>query len=534
MSVKETGSIYRCEAFPYNQQALTTKNASLKTDTSAAGATVQEVLQTGSKSLQAVLNQRLQQLKKDGIVNVPDQILILFPNDYSSSNSGGSGNAEQTGTATAATSAGGEEAIYKKLKVTRSSVNQTLIQGSADCNELGRSPMGFDQLRKGTPPVGKDNQIYNSNLKVNVRANNTADQTISDFKFRQDTDIPNAINQVLLQSKFAIDTLGPDRLTKEGFRKWWKIDVQTYNISTTANDAQTGTKPKLIVYRVIPYKVHSSTSAAANVKAPGFDQLKKQAVKRYDYLYTGKNVDIRSFEIKYENSFSAIMAADGLKKSQDVKTAEDTGGADPSKPPADLAPTGNGKPPEKKLGVNPTQVSYTATSTKTDKLGGSGTETEGTRAARLFHDAINKGTDMMNITLDIIGDPYYIAQSGTGNYTAKQTQYANLNADGTVNYQNGEVDILINFRTPIDINQTTGLYNFGGATKSAPVMQFSGLYRITNVTSNFKGGVFTQTLDGIRRPQQEATVESKPEATFNTKAPPVKDTRGGAQGQDEM
>jgi hypothetical protein len=129
---------------------------------------------------------------------------------------------------------------------------------------------------------------------------------------------------------------------------------------------------------------------------------------------------------------------------------------------------------------------------------------------------------MVDLNMQILGDPYFIAQSGAGNYTAQPTQFHNLNDDGSVSYQNGEVDIVINFRTPIDINQSTGLYNFGPNTDTAPVMQFSGLYKLTNVSSVFAGGTFKQTLVGYRRPMQESTKpELKPSETFtvNKKVP---------------
>jgi hypothetical protein len=123
---------------------------------------------------------------------------------------------------------------------------------------------------------------------------------------------------------------------------------------------------------------------------------------------------------------------------------------------------------------------------------------------------------MDNLHMDIIGDPYYIVQSGMGNYTSRATQYTNLNTDGSVNYQNGEVVVNINFRSPIDINQTTGMYDFGNTSKSAPVIQYSGLYKITTIVNRFKEGQFTQTLSGYRMPQQENPVDSKTTQLFNT------------------
>jgi hypothetical protein len=177
---------------------------------------------------------------------------------------------------------------------------------------------------------------------------------------------------------------------------------------------------------------------------------------------------------------------------------------------------GKGSGPGKELGVMPTIVKYLGTLTGTDRKGGGGSETEATRAARLFMDAVTNGHDLLDLKMTIVGDPYFIIQSGTGNYTSKASQYSNLNVDGSVNYQNGEVAINVKFRTPIDINQVTGLYNFGGTTQYAPVMQYSGLYRIYELKSILSGGQFTQVLNGQRYPQQESKIDSTPDQTFNT------------------
>jgi hypothetical protein len=139
---------------------------------------------------------------------------------------------------------------------------------------------------------------------------------------------------------------------------------------------------------------------------------------------------------------------------------------------------------------------------------------------------------MVNINMEIIGDPYYITQSGAGNYTSTATEYKNLNSDFTMNYQNGEVHIGIDFKSPVDINQTTGLYNFGGSSKSAPLLMFSGFYRITNVESRFSGGTFKQLLTGNRVPGQERTKEATPTQVINTSNAKIdpKDPNGYGEG----
>ena len=518
MKVTEKGAVYGCKAMPYNVQALSTKNSNLKSDASIKGKTVQEMLQTGEKSLQAVLNKRLEQLKKDGVVEIPDQVLIIFPEEIASSASApAAGSAENTLGATAAPAApagasGGAGALYQKLGVSISKINQTLVQPEGKCNALGKAKMGFSIERKGETPSGKDNQVWDEQAKTYIRGNNTINFEESDFKFTQESDIPNAINQVLLASSFPTETLDQSKISAEGMKGWWKIDTAVYNVSAEEQQG-TGVKPKLIVYRVIPYEVHSSNQMPPNAKAPGFEELKKQAVKVYNYIYTGANTEVISFNIEFKASFTATFAADNFKRTADAKLAAQQGASNKTED-TNLA-VAKGDPFPSKAGVTNTQASYNVTTTSTDGKGGGGLETEDTRAARLFHDAINKGKDMMNLSMDIMGDPYFIAQSGQGNYTSKPTQKKNLNADGTVNWQNGEVDIVVNFRSPIDLMPSTGLYKFSGG-KSAPVLQFSGLYRVTIVQSKFSGGKFTQTLTGYRRPAQESPVLADPAKTTTT------------------
>lgn len=110
--------------------------------------------------------------------------------------------------------------------------------------------------------------------------------------------------------------------------------------------------------------------------------------------------------------------------------------------------------------------------------------------------------------MDIVGDPYYLTGNGLGNYSSPaDPRYMNINQDGSINYQNGEVDIAINFKTPLDINPSTGLFNMAGKR----IGEFSGLYKLRTITHKFKSGQFTQTIVAARRP---LTVEDVKKITF--------------------
>jgi hypothetical protein len=56
MRVSGQGSVYTCEAIPWNEKAHNTTYSQVKTEVNAAGSTVQEMIQTGAKSLQKVIN----------------------------------------------------------------------------------------------------------------------------------------------------------------------------------------------------------------------------------------------------------------------------------------------------------------------------------------------------------------------------------------------------------------------------------------------------------------------------------------------
>jgi hypothetical protein len=518
MKVNEKGSVYNVEAFVQGGQAHTTEYASLKTDVSVKGSTVQEVLQTGDKSLQVAVNQRLQKMKQDKIVTVADEIIIMFPKDISSGQTPATDTTapESTTGATQATDSPTASSVFTKLGLTRSPTNKTLVQSAANCNPLGISSLAFNEKKKGDPSTGQENKQYDPQGKVYVRGKNTIDPTVSEFKFTQDSDIINSINQVMLKSEYAEKALEEKNVTPTGMRQWWTVDTQVYNIGEI--EKNTGKKPKLIIYRVIPFEAHTSKIMPPNTKAPGFELLKAQAVKEYNYIYTGKNIDVIKFDIEYNASFSTTLPAGSLANTQGQKLEAAQGGTK-EKTVATSVPLADGNAPTGKAGTNPTTNKYSGTNQATDGKGGGGTEDQKTRAARVWHDAINGGTDMLQLNMEIIGDPYFIMQSGAGNYTSPPSQYSNLNADGSMNYQNGEVDIVVNFRTPIDINQTTGLYNFGG-TPTAPVMAFSGLYCINNVESHFKQGKFTQNLIGFRRPGQELSKTGTPFNTTATKVDP--------------
>jgi hypothetical protein len=516
--IDSNGTIYYCTGVPYNQAALSTAVANIPVDHSVRGVTVQEILQYGEKSLQATLNKKAQQKVIDGLVTYPDEYIITFPKKgaYSGQKGGAS-----TGTSSSATVAGSStEAVYTTIGVFKNDETYGLaVQRTVDSNPIGQAKMPFNVDRKGDIPNGKEIDLYDTKGNYWKRGLNTINYDASNFQFRQDSDIMNAINQIVLLSMYPTKvTLDATKLSPEGYKTLWRIHTKVF-IKDTDIDPKTGDKPRIYVYEITEYDVGSSSTTVPNLQPYGLDALKKHAVKQYNYIYTGKNVDILKFDIELNASYYTKMPATSYADTMDSKTqAQQSASTEKVTTPVGI---GKGATPEQTAPATPTMVRPASTETTTARKGGSTNESRETTAARQFFDIVTTGVEQTKLNMEIIGDPYYIAQSGNGNYVSQATSYHNLNADGTVNWQNGEVDILINFRTPIDINQGTGLYNFGSGTQGAPVIHFSGLYRVIKLVNHFKDGKFTQVLEGVRRTGQENKKKATQTDSFNVSAKPI-------------
>ncbi len=502
MKVTGKGCEYDVRAYPWNEQGYSTVYSKLKSDVSIQGKTVIEMLQTGEDSLQYNLNKWLAEAVRRKDVNVPDQILISFPNDLKTGDSVSPPPANSaTINPNAAAVAGGD--FYGKLGLTgnKGKYNTTQVQVETTVNDIGKSGMGFSVFDKGTTPFAKDNFVYDDKKGIYVRGNLTINPKESTFQFTQGSDIVNVINQVILMSDYGRTAL---QQVKEGMVQWWRIEAHTYHIPTDENLKKTGVKPKLIVYRVVPYKVNASAFLPPNVAPDGVKKLDKQVVKEYEYVYTGKNTDIIDWDIQFQNSFYKSLVADSGANNDGVERQKNTGGAAPEKDnPQKPAPEG-ALPTKKEL---PTVVMRDGVLTSTAYKGGGGQDDKASMAARQFHDAVTSGTDMIGLNLTILGDPYYLGDSGVGNYSAVSTDNPFINADSKINWQQGEVFVKVGFKSPVDINQKTGMYDLQTTTS---LSMFSGMYKIREIVSNFSRGKFTQQLQMYRIMGQNNPPPAKP------------------------
>lgn len=506
------GCRYEVSAIPHNERAFTDEYNKLYVDVTINGSTVQEMLQSGPQSLQNVLNKYLKEmvdatLPKSNAKITPDQYAIIFPKT-----SGGSevqqliNAANRKNSATVNPYATDETTVVKKTG--NSSGEATTIQSPGDVNEIGRSSFKIDMNTPGVVPIPEDNKAQPNGSKPVNRAKVTVSRNLRDFTFNKDSSVVNAIVQVLQSSEYCrkvADGLIPPN--SRGMYTWFRIDSQVYILdSTDANLKVIGREPKLIVYSIIPFEVQSFKYLPPGSVPVGYNQIKKEVIKEYNYVYTGKNLDILQLEFKINAGYYQFSHPDrGVRNKESISFMRNSAGQNDQRPSQFQPSPGvlDNLSGTIQLAPNPTTISA-------GQGGGAGVNYDGSRA-RAFHEIyMNESVDQVMLDLTIMGDPYYVNQSAIGNFNNQDTSVFNKTADGSINYQTGEVDIHIKFSVPYDIGPD-GYADFGGGTSGS----FNGLYRIIRVVSKFQQGKFTQELSLLRRGGQTLERETGPGGTID-------------------
>ena len=497
-SVNEGGSLYKVEAIPYNHQGFSDTVNTSYTDIKISGdlggeGIVSEVLSTSKESLAAVLNRNEDKLKVEGRIFEPDRYAVQFPTLASEWKS-------SAGSPPAAKSA-----TIDPLKIATDSVIK-VAGGAAKpqdatnqlVNDLGRASLGFDALRGGNILFKRADDQIDAKTGVVKRDGMTIDPKARAFQFGQDQKLTSIINQVVLSSDYAKKAIldkdqGGFGITAEGYIKWFKLDVQ---IELLTPDPLTGDYSKKITYRVVPYYVHQSIFSNPNSAPVGYSELMKTVVKEYQYIYTGQNVDVLKFDININNLFYA--GTNPSPENQGSKT--DNQDQKLSEQKNKTAKVGQGQ----STAAQAAQMGR-ARPDRDPKLlkgykGGSSDKTTEQNIAESFQQAFISGNsaDLVTVDLEIMGDPYWIVDSGMGNYFASApASVSQITNDGTMNYESGNVYIYLTFKTPADINETTGLYDFSVAGKDSP---FSGIYRVNMCENIFSDGQWRQKLKCLRMP----------------------------------
>lgn len=492
--VTESGSKYRVEGVPYNHQGFSDQHNITYTDLKLKGDSVGEAC----NNLTKILNENEQKLVKEKRIGVADTYIIDFPTSAEKSQIWESKKADDDKPAA-------ENPAARKQKKTAGSPKPKIPDPvNFNPNDIGASLFGFSAANGGKFGFGFERDKIDAKTgKVN-RDNVIIDPKNREFQFAQAQSLTDIITQLILSSKYAKDAIDPDKLV-DGFIRWFKLDVQ---MQFGELDTLLGEFSRIIIFRVVPYLVHHTVFSNANSSAIGYDALQKQIAKEYNYIYTGKNVDVLKFDIQINNLFFTGNNPQPESKSAQVSNPDQQG---PAPTPGKKVVTGKGNSPQ-------VQLSYTGrrrmmkdpTALKKTTTGGADTSTTEQKVAEAFHKSFITGgsADLVTVDLEVTGDTFWLVDSGQANYFAKPSAATpQITDDGTANYEGSDCYIFIRFQNPQDVDTVSGLYRFPNSGKTSP---FTGIYKVTLVESTFNDGFFKQKLKCIRMPLQASDLEGLP------------------------
>jgi hypothetical protein len=518
VELDETGTKYRCQAVAYNEMGYGDHN-SLKEPIQMRGATVVEVLKNLQDSLNraskaAVIAEATQ--KNNEEANLHDEYEIVFPTPNWDN---GTFDYSQT---------------WDKMK-------------DAKIVELSDTPAVFsfpspDQVASAyNPPEagagrGFINPTFDPNVVIDTR------QTGSQYVFNADkvsimfpkgAKIHDIIATVVRDSKFGrniIDHIknNPAELMKNHMIEYIHVAIEVEQKFKFSAKYQ---RP-IYKYRyvVLPYKMHYSRIPLIQAKMTASEQEKLQKLyvtRKYEYLYTGKNVDIKKFNLTFDHLFyQAFPRGMGNNIAGSPPDSEQVGNntgfqlREPARTQSQNevnsgnvtrnTPNENESAAEtarlrRQAGLpvaleipQPQRLSDPRRASITGPGGNATTPTIDpyTSLLKNMHQAILDNTGQIKIDLEISGDPYFFVTGGIGNYRPKLVNDS-LTENGEAPYQTNETIIQIEFKNPEDIDSKTGLVRF-----NSDRVPFSGCFKVTKVTSKFSDGMFMQTLKAIRIPGQ--------------------------------
>ncbi len=520
-----SGSTYSVRAMPFNHTAFNMTAAAMPVSMSVEASTVGEFFSSESdliKVFAADLAKNEERLEQELQKWIKDNTLSL-------------GSANKIPTAEEIKQQ--KDAIRKAqgLKTTSlAAAYNAYMQKIATEQKLSQLPptkIAFnvpdDEIAKS--PIVDDNSAQSSNAQMTpttgaVNAPNPQLKKTEVFNINAGTSIVDVIDQVMSKSQYIksqLKTQGKDnndQQAKEQYTngqertnnqeqpkplKWYKI-VPT--VALNDFDASRNDYSKTILYSILPY-------TAANAYHPNFPKATAQSaansvVREYNYLYTGKNKDIQRIDIDFDSTFYTQLTTyqDQLKRLGTNRNSDSRDVVD-----AKFSFNGNSQ-----QGILPQTVQYVSTNRDSNSMNSATNPEEkvvGDLKKSLY---TSQRGDMLNIKINITGDPAFIKQDDVFYNPGAPDTYKEFSVSGSngtqsvpVNPNTGQiifdaqqVYVKVNFKNAIDIDDTIGIVNKQEVLQNGRRTDgtFTGVYKVLQVSSQFSRGQFTQTLDLIRMP----------------------------------
>lgn len=350
-------------------------------------------------------------------------------------------------------------------------------------------------------PTSQEQSKEPESIKYNPAASGK-----SQIQFAENQRINNIISAVIRDSEYIrnkLKTISDSKSIDEyGFFEYFMVKTEIENKSEI--DPTTRKHYQIYTYVILPYKIHYTRIPGYASEKFDASKIKKLSLREYNYLYTGKNIDVLGFKLNFNSLFfeamPSAMANNDKPGGKDSAGKENTVVAKSKGSDTDNEKASQNSSGRQLVDSRPNMVQPSSGS------GGQIQDDPYSTMARNMHNAVLNSVSMLTGNLEILGDPFFLVTGGIGNYNPK-TVAPGKTEDDEADHINGEVLITINFRNPVDINslEKGGMLQFDNNK-----LPFSGVYSILKVISTFNDGTFKQRLEVLRIPGQIVETQVKP------------------------
>jgi hypothetical protein len=323
------------------------------------------------------------------------------------------------------------------------------------------------------------------------------DLSLRKYAINAGTSIEAILDDVITNSTYILDQISdpssftdPKQWAAEQLSKkdqpfnWFKVvpEVKLIKFDTT-----TMRWARTITYHVKTYEVRNnklSSMPGGKADIP---------LKVYKYIYTGQNNDILDFDIKFNALYYTAVTTYANKLTKNSGVTQ----------PNESAQKVQGSEKNSPWTVQPKRVMPQILDSQQQATGGGLTSQQMAAGDAKQSILTSAAGDMINVQLKIIGDPLFIKQDDLFYQPAVQkTKFKNdtVTPNGSFITDSGELYVQLEWKTPVDYNQSTGLVRYEERYQNS---LFNGMYKIITVSSSFSGGQFIQTLELVRQWDQD-------------------------------
>lgn len=330
------------------------------------------------------------------------------------------------------------------------------------------------------------------------------------FTIRAGTNLPNVIHSIIRTCEYMINQVTLTNVKQEKkeslkYSEGQNKPINFYRIVPRIEIIPEWDIKRNCYAKRITYVIKKHEMRGKDYENLGQAQI-TNFVKEYKYIYTGENTEILNFDIQFNAAYYQKNLYGIIEKTKGSATVKGNTADESSIAEGNLATTN----PDGTTNVTPIMKEVSIAVPGSTDINTPIVDPKTLIVNNFMQDVMASGADLVELNLEILGDPSYIQNHDIRHATLASQGFPAMDPQTRALNPDREWHVTVEFRNPTDINEVTGLYEGFGvneegvAVVTAPTM--SGIYKAIEVRSKFNNGVFSQSLQLVRERLQTASL----------------------------